>query len=320
MTQDGRAGRDQYNVSHGNVTVNQLLAQKPESSPRKPISPEAGGGGGGGGVVVIVLLLVAIVFFFQSSLQEPFPAKCDAWPKGARKNVLLERVVHWIGVCAKTVMAEPANCPQSLDETLSSDIKIEWSLYGSPIDGAQVCFRKSDRLFHVLGGTVMVARYGDSETTALKVVPLYYWAKLKWRGKGVADVEKIDAYNGTPRPPITKEDPGVPWKDLARAVRKAFTRCASVTSALMPTGCPVSTTLPFEGEQVSWTIDTDPTATARPSFDAQHGVIHVKGSYSMTAHSKTSGEHMTQTQKGNYDASVIADASTLIVLEIAKTS
>lgn len=281
-------------------------AASPSSSP----SVSHGAAASGGGLLIVVLIIAGFVF---SNSQEPFPTTGDPRPKGSKVPVLVS-ITDWLKNCTKAVIATPKTCPQSIDAPVAPDTSITWNLYGDPVESARIRFNKSKGRFNVLGSVVMVARYQESGEAVLRVRQLYYWAKINWRD-GKAEVLRIGRHKGDPVPKnrIEKRDPRVPWNTLSEAVRGAFLRCMAAKRMPMPAGCPASSTSTLiDDELVTWTMDNDPLQIARPSFDAKFGVIHVKGSYSLTAR----GKFETASQRGNYDAVVVLDAGVPVVLDI----
>lgn len=311
VKQYGKAGGNQINVGR-DLNINGNIPIDPET----PSSSGNGSGGaaaGGGFGVLVVLAVVAYFLFSEGALQEPFPMTNDPWPKGATEGAILASAKDWITNCAREVVLQPKNCPQSANN--QPDAKsIRWTLYGDPTEGAVPHFDEDASLFNVLGSTVMVARYQASGTTIFAVDPIHFWAKIKWQD-GQVDVEKVSEFKGKPTIKISKQDPYIPWETLSAAVRVAFERCISATKAPMPAGCPTGTI--SNQDEVKWTLDSDPLLTARSSFDSRYGLIHVKGSYAATArHRDMFNKPKSESQSGNFDAVLAVVEEVPVVLTI----
>ena len=318
--QEFHPNRDSYNIESVNSlnVYNNAERDSPEGEQEDDESGSASAGGAGGIIAFAAFVILGYAVSGGGSLV-PFPNKSDAWPEGVSEGQVASITNDWLSACSREVVAEPANCPQSLNDQSAKNAQVTWTLYGDPTDGAQIAFSAEDGKFNVLGTTVMVANYELSGNPARKVQALHYWAKVRWSKEGM-HVEGIHAYGIKPATPITKRDPNASWPLVRAAVNQAFHKCARTKREALPAGCP-SVRVPAWGEKVAWSVNGDPTLTATHSLDSRFGLVLVKGSYSLTAtYNSTAAQEKTTSEAGTYEAKVFISEQTPVVLEITKES
>lgn len=281
-------------------------------------SSESGSGGGaaaagtGGGVVG--LIVVAAVLYSIFGGDEPFPTQSDPFPAGVQAAAVTASVGSWLDKCQSSASASPANCPQSIDETMGDASNVHWAFYGNPVEGAVVDYSSDDSRFDVLGTVVASADYTVSKKPQSVVTPMTYWAKVSW-ADGKLEVQEVKSHSAPGDPDVTKQDPKLAWDLTAAKLKNAFTRCVKGAGSVMPGGCP-DWTPPSGSEKVRWSLNGDPLLTARASFDPKYGVIHVTGTYGVTVRYSWLGESKTENRTPNYEALIAPTATGPVVLQI----
>lgn len=270
--------------------------------------------------IIILCLIVGTILLFNSfssgsaNTAGQFPLRSDKWPAGATAAKIIAPVVQTLSSCASEPVLSPANCPQLISDSYSGVSDVHWSLHGNAGDGANIVY--IDNQFQVAGNAVMDVSYNDAQGSEFSLQLVHYRAWVAWNG-GSPSVTSITNFdNGTP-PVINKHLPAVPWASLTGAVVDAFRQCASYREAPLPQQCPNDPSTGIYGDNASWQLNNNPVGNAHECFDATWGLIHITGSFYMTAsyHVFLLGtQHGVE--QGNYKAIVAVDGNKVNVLQI----
>lgn len=319
--QYGVAGRDQYNIA-GDAY---LLPHYDDAAAGEAEDTEeyATSGGTDGGILglIIFVAIIAVLFLWGASQsgdslpRVPFPLRSSSWPAGTTAGAVMAPVIAKLQDCAQVPVLAPVNCPQSQAASYPGATNVHWSLHGNPSDGARIVYWKNK--FYVAGNAIMQATYSDDMGyRRLSIQIVHYRAQLSWR-RHRAELLGIQGVSAKPGPTITKHMPNVAWSQIREAVRSAFAHCAATRSASLPPQCPTDPNLDVLTSNARWRLTANPLLNAQESFDRVSGLIHVTGSYAMSAtYSQRMLAKQHYSEAGNYNAIISDDHGQLDVLQI----
>jgi len=314
--QHGYAGRDQYNIA-GNAYFHGDDSYPSEAG---TASGENTTNGVGGFLLIAGIILLAIWGISASGTSLPtvrFPSRSNPWPAGATRSLILSPVMTRLRTCSHAPVLAPDNCPQSISDDTDVPAPAPWALYDDPADGAKIVYWKDQ--FYIAGNAVMKATYSSDSSDSIAVQIVHYRATVHWLNDTatLATIKSVSASSG---PVITKHEPKIPWSQLQQAVLSAFVKCAGSESVPLPPQCPTNENSDITGSNARWHLTANPVLNAAESFDRSSGLIHVIGSYAMSAsyHLFLFGvQH--DPEAGNYDATIAIDGSKVVVLQIANS-
>ena len=266
------------------------------------------------GIIAVIILVAYSCSNGSASTSSTFPQSGGSWPKGAAVSTITAPVVQRLNICAHEMTASPANCPQSLSDSYSDASNVRWSLHGDPVDGVRIIYL--DRQFQVAGTAVMTVYYKDYQGAEFSLRLVNYHAWVDWNN-GNPTLTGITNFNSGTPPNIVKHKPSVSWPSVTSAVLNAFRQCTTYRTAPLPPQCPNDSTSPIYGSNAKWQLDNDPLGNAAGCFDSPSGLIHVTGSFYMSASYSVAlfGTQHSDLQ-GNYKASVVIDDGKPVVLQI----
>jgi len=213
--------------------------------------------------------------------------------------------------CVGKTQLKPDACPQAYDNPYIDSV--QWQLIGDPTQGMSVAF--DDKLQPTaLGRYQMIVSYQEDgiSGTSHDLVAGGYSAVLVLAQTDLA-VASISASTSVP---AAQRPASVTDQEVEALVSKAFATCAQA-QASEQADCPQQLIRAI-ADNVRWTLNGDPLASATVTFDAQSGVFKVHGNFSMTASFQingypTSGDSSTV----SYDAYVLWDGQSLQLVTIA---
>lgn len=320
--QYGSAGRDQYNVGR-DVHIHGIPTRSDRGSGSQGTGEDAGDNGrnakAGAGFLVVLAVIVVIAINSASSGGSaptlPFPSRSSPWPPGATASSVIAPVVSRLQACAQAPVLSPVHCPQSQSDDYSDITDVRWSLHGDAADGARIVYSKNK--FYVAGNAIMVVTYSDAGGDNLAMNIVHYRANVLWQG-GHATLTKIEGVSTASGPVVVKQRPNVTWSQVQAAVALAFGNCAKQRSAPLPPQCPTEQDSSFSGSKPRWRLTSNPVLNAQESFDRASGLIHVTGSFAMSATYNVmllGKQH--DSEAGNYDAALSVDGAKIDVLQIS---
>ncbi|MFC0530257.1 hypothetical protein [Phytohabitans kaempferiae] len=323
--QHNQPGRDGYNITDSTVYIQNNPPKSSDTSPPQDEVARPPQASGSLPIPVVALgaliLFLAIVCTFNACNphQSPYPTKSDKFPEGAESGAILDETVAKLEQCAREVVLSPSYCPQGIDLSgKDRATKVHWYIHGNPRDGAQIHYSEEDRYFHVLGLVVMTVSYeldGKAEYTE-DIVP--FWGKVQLtEGKTVwVRFERIPPGD---EPKIRKQDPGLTAAGASDSIRAGFQQCANTRRSPMPDNCPVQD-YKVNSDEVTWTVDGDPSLNVERTFDQNTGIVHILGNYAMTRKyaisTFLSKKDVVDPISGKYDASFTFDGGKPKLLSI----
>jgi hypothetical protein len=161
----------------------------------------------------------------------------------------------------------------------------------------------------------MTAAFVQGSQQRLKVASVPFRATVQWQsGKGqVTAITGDDVPNG---PLVVPRAPALSDKAALDATQAVSQRCAQTTSTSWEPLCQVG--LPDIPGRITgtchWSLASDPRLTARVAYDAQYGVVHVLGPWTVTVRC---GDY-TQNGSGNYDSTVGLNQSGQVAVLLIK--
>ena len=190
----------------------------------------------------------------------------------------------------------------------------QWQLVGDPTADMSVAVDADGRPIatgHYLA-TVRQSFGGGASDIA---VGGGYRAVLEATGSSFKVDSVDDASDLSPIPrPAAPSDP-----TLLQAVAAAMAACQA-RSDPSPDDCPQSLSPGTEAVGLHWSWDSDPMASATPSFDGQTGIYHVTGTFAASAAYTESLLGTTSARTGHsagkYDAEIVLDGTNLRVVTI----
>lgn len=289
-------------------------------------SPSTSDSSGGCGFPVAIAILGLIIWIVtscsgSSNSANPFPANNSPWPAGATHQQILALATTWLTNCAKqNDNPAPEGCPESVSDA-DDGIQVSnvrWQIHGDPGDGAQI--RYSGGKFWILGHALMTVTYDESGQQYRDVDVFGYQTTASWNNGRPAIASPMLNVGLDHGPPVQKQNPGIPSglppsADASALVLKQFKACAALHETPLPDTC---MGIGDEGDHARWALNSDPTLNATEFFDRSTGLIHVKGSYSMTNIYQTAilGSHHSIPKPGKYDAIMSVDHGHLTPLGI----
>ncbi|MGW4421950.1 hypothetical protein [Streptosporangium sp. NPDC004631] len=261
------------------------------------------------GISAFALIMLGAILFPPDETAG-FPEKSDRWPPLANRALIVSPVAQKLRSCAKEVVLQPLNCPQTVLSTPSPS-KVKWRLHGAPEDGAMIAYGGGK--FHVLGLAVMSVHYYDFTGEHLKILEIPYKAEVDFRDEKTSLIRLI----ALEKAPSGIAKSGIPLGsvDIVGAVRSALENCFLAQFSPMPPQCP-STSLTPVAEKAQWYLQGNPLLNAEQNFDKKTGIVHVSGSYAATVKAINWLGEQNYNQSGNYDALVVVDENSISVLAI----
>lgn len=312
----GNAGSNNtFNLYH---YTNTSSSSEDEAQPEEA-TDAADAATGIGCIAIIALLIAAAIFVLLKSCgseeADAFPGKSDPFPAGISKAQIFAPVAARLHACAKTRVAQPANCPQRLSTSENSSGTVKWAMHGNPIDGSKIAFMHD--VFQVIGHTVMTVTYTDSAGNEAQGVHFVkYLAKLRNHGGQLTLIDLIPT-KLQPQQPITKNPIAVSWGGAGNAIREAFKSCSDAGTVPLPPGCPQGIDDPGFYDHAKWRVVEDPFGNATWDFDQSWGILRVTGSYALDVEYRTPLVGLERkSQNGNYSAIVSLDRGKVHVLSI----
>jgi hypothetical protein len=256
-------------------------------------------------LLILPGIISALIRGFGGPSNSATQTAVETRPAGASDQVIVGLAVAALRVCAQAPVLNPSNCPQSLAGP-NNAIGVVWTVYGDPSAGARVVYQGSGQ-FYAFGHSVMTAAFVEGSQQSLQVVSVPFRATVQWQSqKGrVTAITGDDVPDG---PLVIPRAPALSDQAALDATRAVFQQCAQTTSTSWAALCQVG--LPYIPSDLStchWNLASDPRLTARVAYDAQYGVVHVLGPWTVTV---TCGpDNYTQNGSGNYDSTVGINSS-----------
>jgi hypothetical protein len=219
-------------------------------------------------------------------------------------------VKAFFATCAAKTDLRPDGCPQTYDNAFADSV--QWQLVGDPTQAMSIGF--DDKLQPTASSRYqMIVAYREPGVTGTShdIAAGGYSAVLVL-GQTDLVVASISASNSAP---ALQRPSSVTDQAVKTVVSKAFGACAQ-SKATAQADCPQQLVRAI-ADNVRWTLNGDPLASATVTFDTQTGVFKVHGDFSMTASFQingysTSGDSATIT----YDAYVLWDGQSLQLVTI----
>ncbi|MFG1655837.1 hypothetical protein ACGFIY_04835 [Micromonospora chersina] len=319
-----RPGRDTFNVGAAHAfNINYNKFKKPKKKPKVRLEQSmyepanVGCGVAFLGLIVVVAFLLGVVVYFVWVRNDPpdFPDKSDHLPVGVEPPRIVDAAASALISCAREVVLRPATCPQRVDHPPDQASEVRWAVHGDPRDGAQWRYVKRQDRFFVIGVAVMSVSYRVGDDHHFLMQNFTFWVELA-RVDDKFAVRAVRRYEREPKKAIKKRDPNVDITSSRALVREAFRKCVSGTRSAMAPNCPTRNRI-GRGDKVRWHLNGDPAANARQRFDPDTGLIHVTGSYSLTAKFAERFGSDQRHQNGDYDAAISLDSGRLVVVQVS---
>ncbi|MEV0133468.1 hypothetical protein AB0H83_34015 [Dactylosporangium sp. NPDC050688] len=270
--------------------------------------------------VWVVAVIIAIPLAISSACEEEarkkaeaatFPSISDPLPYGVANSDVFQAMKSALSDCAAAKVAQPTNCPQSVDAP--SDEDVTWKVLGDPANGAKVAYK--DLILHVLGVAALSATFRSYSGDTSQVVVVRFHAKLNYSDDGIV-LKELIAVSKNVGGEVKKSDPGIPADSLKAATLAGLKQCVQSKTAPMPAGCPSIRGGP-SGDRATWALATDPIANAKVTFDTTTGLYRVTGSYSLTCSYKDIFGTHKWSGSANYRATIApVDTSAEFVLAV----
>lgn len=251
----------------------------------------------------------------SSSPATSFPAKTSPWPSGATYQKIIAPAITWMDNCAKPDNPAPRGCPETVSDANDgqSISHVQWQIHGDPGDGAMI--RYSGGKFWIRGHALMTVTWFESGQQYRDMDIFGYQTTVSWKSGHPTVASPMIKVSLDSGPTVKKHNPGIPPAEASSLVMGQFKTCAALQETPLPGTC---MGIGDQGDHARWTLNGDPTLNATESFDPSTGLIHVKGSYSMTDTYQTSilGRHKSVPEAHNYDAIMSVDHGHLTPLGI----
>jgi hypothetical protein len=272
------------------------------------------------GCLVLLFLPAILSALFRQAISNPNNASsqntAQTRPAGATDQAVIGLAVAAVKTCAQAPILNPVNCPQAVNGP-GDAIGVTWTMYGEPAAGAHVIYQ--DGQFYAYGHTVMTVSYSRGSQQSLQVVRVPFQATVQWQGNQ-GRVTALKSGDNPSGPVVVPRPAALSDQGALDVTKTQFEQCAQTTSEAWPPVCFVPLPQLFVQRTTTfhWRLGSDPRLNARPAYDAEYGVVHIIGSYTLVVtYTDSSGSH-TRQGGGNYDGTVGVNGSGRISVLLIK--